>query len=72
MALTYELTDKLGVYAELFGEKEANQEGVLSAGSGLAYLLLHNLQLDASAALRLSAQGDRGYISGGLCWGISR
>ncbi|AHM62398.1 hypothetical protein D770_20745 [Flammeovirgaceae bacterium 311] len=67
-AVSRALTDKLGAYVEVFGEKEAASSANLSADGGITCLLLYNLQLDLSGGVGVTENAERGYVSAGFSW----
>ncbi|WP_224997704.1 transporter [Cesiribacter sp. SM1] len=68
LAVSRELTDKLGAYVEVFGEKENSDDVSLSADGGFTYLVLYNLQLDLSGGFGLTEEAENGYVSAGISW----
>lgn len=54
----YSITDKLGAYAELYGNIPENSRSNHSWDAGLTYLIKHNLQLDATVGSGLSENQD--------------
>lgn len=68
LAVSRALTNKLGAYVEVFGEKAAASGASLSADGGFTFLLLYNLQVDLSGGVGLTENAERGYASAGLSW----
>ena len=54
----YSITDKLGAYAELYGNIPEDSRSNHSWDAGLTYLIKHNLQLDATVGSGLSGNQD--------------
>ena len=71
LAVGRDLTDKLGAFIEVFGEKEDGLETSLATDGGFTYLLLYNLQLDLSGGIGLTESAEDGYVSLGVSWRFS-
>lgn len=69
-ALGYDLTEKLGIFAEFFGD--APLHGGLGAAhsfdGGITWLVRPNLQLDAAAGVGLTHEAPDWFVGVGLSW----
>ncbi len=67
-ALGIGVSDRVGAFVELFGDAPASDRGgpAHSVDGGVTFLLLDNVQLDASAGIGLSEEADDWFVSAGL------
>ena len=74
MALGIGLTDRLGMFIELFGDRQVTGAGATRASvdSGLTLLLNDVLQLDASVGRRLRGPADDLFVGTGLSFRLPR
>lgn len=68
------LTDRLGAFAELFGNVLINAEGgpAHSFDGGFTYLVKSNVQLDVSSGVGLSNSADDWFVSAGFTYSFPR
>lgn len=60
------LSDKIAIYAELFGEFSSGFSVSYNFDAGLAYLFLENLQMDISSGFNFEKPGENWFISSGF------
>ena len=74
LALGVSLTDRLGLFLELFGDRQVTGAVATSASvdSGLTLLLTDTLQLDVSAGRRLLGPTDDLFVGTGLSFRLPR
>lgn len=71
-ALGLELSDKIGLFGELYGEFAEEVDTELSFDAGLVYLLQPNIQLDISGGSGLN-EAAKGYFAAvGITWRLPR
>lgn len=70
IAYGYSITDKLGAYAELFGELEPSSEFYHLWDAGLTYLITNNFQVDATIGKNINQQLNTTFFSGGFSYRI--
>ena len=56
--VSFDLTDRLGVYGEIFTEKAAHVDWVATFDAGLTFAVTDNLQLDGGANIGLNREAD--------------
>lgn len=64
------LSDRLGIYAEPYGELANMEDFILNFDTGLTYLVKENLQLDFSFGSGINQRMN--YISVGCCWKLEK
>lgn len=68
-ALGIGLSERLGMYLEIFGGEALSAEGgAHSFDGGFTYLLKNNLQLDILGGVGLSGDAEDWFAGGGLSW----
>jgi len=65
-SLGYELIEKTGMYAELFGGFSSAAPASFNFDAGLVYMVLDNLQLDISSGFNFEKPGENWFISSGF------
>lgn len=68
LVLGIEITDKVGIYLEPYGEIGIFKENLMNFDSGITYLLKENFQLDFSFGTGINYTMN--YISMGFSWNI--
>ena len=71
-ALQYELSEKLKVFAEVYGNRQDGSAFEQAGDAGLQFLLLQSLQLDVAAATRLNRHAPDYWLTGGLSLRLPR
>lgn len=69
LSLAHALTDKLGLFAELYGELIEFDKLLLNGDAGITYLIKPNLQLDLSYGIGVIQKMN--FISFGVSWNIA-
>jgi hypothetical protein len=67
-ALGIGLSERTGDFIELFGLNPSNADGILNIDTGVTYLVIPNLQIDASCGLSLTGKPAEWFISTGFSW----
>jgi hypothetical protein len=66
------LTDKIGMYAELYGEKPKAEKSSHNFDGGFVFLVAPNMQLDLAAGTQLFSKGTSYFITSGLSLRLPR
>ncbi len=66
VSLSNEVSEKLGVFAEVFGNKESGEKAEHQADAGILIRLLDNLQLDVAAGTQLNKAAPDYFVTAGL------
>jgi hypothetical protein len=74
VSLGHSLTDRLGMFVELFGDipMSMNSKPAHSMDGGFTYLLADNLQLDVSAGAGLSEDAEDWFVGAGVSYRFPR
>lgn len=72
LSFAYDLSDKVGVFAEAFGFLIEDEQNKHSIDGGLTFLARPNLQLDAYIGRGLTENADDWLFGGGFSWRIPR
>lgn len=64
----FSLTEKLGAFAEIYGDFSKNMYADNKVNGGVTYLVLPNLQLDVAGGFGLSQNSAKSYYSVGLIY----
>lgn len=72
LSFAYELSDKVGLFAEAFGFLVEDEQNSHALDGGLTFLARPNLQLDAYIGKDLSENADDWLFGGGFSWRIPR
>ena len=67
-SLGYSISEKVGLYLEIFGNEKEKGESSASFDGGFTYLINPTMQLDASYGTRISPNTDYQYLSLGYTW----
>lgn len=70
VSLGFDLSDKLTVYGEVFGDKQKEEKAEHSVDGGFMFMLLPNLQLDVAAGRALNDAAPDYFITSGFSWRI--
>ncbi|MFT2011249.1 transporter [Pontibacter sp. 13R65] len=65
-SVSYEIAERLTVFAEVFGSKEKGERAGHQADGGILFLLSPNMQLDASFGTRLNSAAPDYFITSGF------
>ena len=72
VSLSREVSDKLSLFAEFFGDKPKGSRGENQVDGGIQYKLLPNLQVDVIAGTRVSSEAPEMFLGGGLSFRLPR
>jgi hypothetical protein len=72
LSFGFELTDRLGLFTEVYGFLQQEEPNQHAFDGGFTYLLRPNLQLDVSGGAGLTESAENGFVSAGFSWRIPR